>query len=864
MARKTVFTAAISRSQHKKLQVLFSKTGYHLQHHESICTHWKKQGSVSDEMSCEEFLIEVEKGRRYMVTPFNTSTIISVRFRFCWILYLSHMVLKHHVGNVDGCTFHIKFFFWYDGGEIKSKNGLGVAIKIADVALYRNGEYIKIPLFIEMLFKARVWIISSIERSETAANVKEIEEMLLAGLKKLLNSDISYKGLQLVVEYLGFTADHGIRSKSLLRINFSSGRCGECSWLFSKLIEYGCLDWGTLIECEVILFNNWNAHRHSPMPSTIRELSGLSVLGSLCYDNLHCCGGHTKDVAKLLISLLSECDREEVYSKLYDLTKVKICSDESNPFKYFKYYHWRLISLKFDEIFLEYCSNTQKHKELSVLLELLNEIHLFNYINWNRRNPDFEVMRLRYALILFMYTYQLKLVFTSEQVQNYLDNIYLHKILLHSLVIFLHVNIASSSCEKGESLIACLDILYKLTNCKLDEGTVRILLFHILREEDAFLSNFTLNPRRKSQAFVDSFVDTYSPKKLQLLIHSSHWTTFEKFLSTIAGFPEDPQGNSTAMGYLDHKIIRRVGRLTNSITCKVDDHRIMRLMLTESSLRVNVELPTREDIPSCMEVDASINEFIYSGELMESISDLGNFCEPEPPDTSYLFCDSPPIRSASSIEEQFNAITLPNTVLDLGGIISKLYASSTYSQEDILAIASKIICYSPDPDKRGVLILQESHDGHCAYHSLSNQFRCILGKNHGHKDIRKCATEFLRNHFDDYCQFCEGGASELYHLLKNNETAQNEENTTEWADHLTLTAVTIIYEVNIHVLNSKILDWLVIKPENLDSQRNVYLLHWDQLHYDTILFKNNIQDKQLFKNFSEQRNTRGTGGNSSI
>ena len=140
---------------------------------------------------------------------------------------------------------------------------------------YDGGTCIELPDHLLALVKDPCWIILAIEREETSANVAAVEELLLHSLKELTTQDIQYDGIKLQVEYLGFTADHGIRSKTLCRIN---GRCGECSWLFDSQIPYGCLDWGALIETEVISFNNWkHAQRRTDATKNTRTLSALST-----------------------------------------------------------------------------------------------------------------------------------------------------------------------------------------------------------------------------------------------------------------------------------------------------------------------------------------------------------------------------------------------------------------------------------------------------------------------------------------------------------------------------------------------------------------------------------------------------------
>jgi len=69
----------------------------------------------------------------------------------------------------------------------------------------------------------------------------------------------------------------------------------------------------------------------------------------------------------------------------------------------------------------------------------------------------------RYTVILFMFPEQLKNYFTGEQAAK-VNKIYIHKIILHSVIIFGRGNLAACSCEQGESLLSVFYRILQHTN----------------------------------------------------------------------------------------------------------------------------------------------------------------------------------------------------------------------------------------------------------------------------------------------------------------------------------------------------------------------------------------------------------------
>jgi len=244
--------------------------------------------------------------------------------------------------------------------------------------------------------------------------------------------------------------------------------------------------------------------------------------------NLHNFGGHCKALIRLFLNNLPREQIPVVYRKMADITGVPTNPIDGAEFTYYRYRHWRRLSLHLDVLFKNSVSEKYRNA-VSVLFELLNEIHIFNYWSWNRRDCEFSVMKMRYFLVVFMYANQLRNVFSPEQVQE-LDDIYLHKILIHSLKVFMFVNL-NSGCETREGLIHTLNILFKYTTCSLDKASKRVLLMQILKEEE----RFTSQPVKKRESFVffNNFIEKYNPKPIKVLLPRDQHETFLTYIGEL-------------------------------------------------------------------------------------------------------------------------------------------------------------------------------------------------------------------------------------------------------------------------------------------------------------------------------------------
>lgn len=116
-----------------------------------------------------------------------------------------------------------------------------------------------------------------------------------------------------------------------------------------------------------------------------------------------------------MLDSLSKSDYNDALVRIKNISSTKLNTNK-NPCCFFKHYHcsnYLLIFRTFSFVIRQL---------LSGVFELLTEINLFNYINWDRRSPNFDVICVRYCLVVFLYARQLNATFTSIEVQKYLNN----------------------------------------------------------------------------------------------------------------------------------------------------------------------------------------------------------------------------------------------------------------------------------------------------------------------------------------------------------------------------------------------------------------------------------------------------------
>jgi len=151
------------------------------------------------------------------------------------------------------------------------------------------------------------------------------------------------------------------------------------------------------------------------------------------------------------------------------------------------------------------------------------------------------------------------------------------------------------------------------------------------------------------------------------------------------------------------------------------------------------------------------------------------------------------------------------------------------------------------------------------FRSISNQLRYILGIEIGHRDVRLKAVEHLANTFDDMVSSGSCTANELFNKIVANREAAKQSTTRVWADDYSLSAFSSSHRVAIHVLYSRSLNWNVIMPPpEIDTIADCYMLHWEDIHFDTILYNSSVKNEDLFQRLAKRRRGRANTGNSSI
>ena len=53
-------------------------------------------------------------------------------------------------------------------------------------------------------------------------------------------------------------------------------------------------------------------------------------------------------------------------------------------------------------------------------------------------------------------------------------------------------------------------------------------------------------------------------------------------------------------------------------------------------------------------------------------------------------------------------------------------------------------------------------------------------------------------------------------------------------------------------------------PPEIDTIADCYMLHWEDIHFDTILYNSSVKNEDLFQRLAKRRRGRANTGNSSI
>lgn len=114
--------------------------------------------------------------------------------------------------------------------------------------------------------------------------------------------------------FFGFTADHGIRQKSL-GVDSQKCRCGECNMIFGMFWGNQIISWKYLHSIVEVTRDNWSEIILTTLPDHIAEWATSTIRTFLTYDNHHNYVGHVRDLFLLIRGLF---DNDTIAQGLID------------------------------------------------------------------------------------------------------------------------------------------------------------------------------------------------------------------------------------------------------------------------------------------------------------------------------------------------------------------------------------------------------------------------------------------------------------------------------------------------------------------------------------------------------------------
>ena len=519
VAFRLMHSSHLTRSQYNYVrQSLTIDDAPLLPDYSTIQRYWKRQDLIEPHQP--DLMAQLASGIRVLLSKTNDKLHISIGNRLQWMLFLLSPVIRSlRLINGDGpAVLELPLFLWYDGAPIsKRRQGLFSALKVSDLRLKdSSGVLIPLPAWLIKKTCGRSWTLSLSEESETSNSLLALESQLLSEWETVHQlPPFEYQGITLHPTIEGVTADHGSRSKIMKR-NSLEERCGECNFVLCSQISTYFLDWTIISSTVLVTSANWSSVRYQDPPPHLHMWNSTQSSDFASYDNHHSVVGHIKNLYSMLMCLVPPSDLPHLYVELQRVSRVHHPEGKKDPTLRFKGFHWRKASLHFKEIFNDVWAE-EVRESFSVLFELLKEIHIFNYIDWNRRSEGFADLRARYLCVLFCYTLQLKVLFDSTRLAM-LNTLYLHKMLVHSVQLFRRANMSSSSCEQGEGKISCVNRDLTKTNSDLNGSLRKVFITMIVEEEDDFLE---CDPRDKPSSrhgavFEDNAIESFIPKELTM------------------------------------------------------------------------------------------------------------------------------------------------------------------------------------------------------------------------------------------------------------------------------------------------------------------------------------------------------------
>ena len=304
------------------------------------------------------------------------------------------------------------FSIWIDGTSFRRYHLLVAGLKPYNFSVFND----KSENTSKKVFILEIWNLP-----ENTLNLEALEENLTSQILSL-DSTFLLENQKIEANFKGFVCDHAIRQK-ILKMDDKSSRCGECTFIFDKnhfSNDLYFLDFKNLLMCEEINSKNYFHERRKFLPQSTLQL--FSIKDSLMtHDNLHNFGNHVKKVFISMWNLvnyssLSKKKKKEliffILSKVKIICGVRLDAKKFPRFGNIKFAEWRTIGLNLSKIFDSslFCSPLI-YQSFLCLFSILNEIHIFQYYNFNRKEKDFHHLKSRYVVILYMYTIQLSKCF---------------------------------------------------------------------------------------------------------------------------------------------------------------------------------------------------------------------------------------------------------------------------------------------------------------------------------------------------------------------------------------------------------------------------------------------------------------------
>ena len=136
-------------------------------------------------------------------------------------------------------------------------------------------------------------------------------------------------------------------------------------------------------------------------------------------------------------------------------------------------------------------------------------------------------------------------------------------------------------------------------------------------------------------------------------------------------------------------------------------------------------------------------------------------------------------------------------------------------------------------------IIEIDGDGNCQFRAISK----ALNNGDTYEDIRSNVIIELQLFQEDYSPFCENS--------NYNEYVKNMSNDTVWGDHLTLRAISKVYQINVIVYsNGKLMTKIIEK-----KYKDTVFLDYNNYHYNLIqinkryhLLESLLHTKELYTN----------------